>query len=157
MRVPLAAAALFALVLAGCGQRSGSDLRNELGNRGSGLPTPGARPAGNGSTDLASDQAFRQSYRTINIGTCVSGARQQGGAAVAGVDFRPYCTCFIDRSMAGLSVEQLTRINPGPREEAIAEQCAREHGLGGGAGDSPGSAPGSDAGDEPGATGTGGK
>ena len=151
MRITLAAAALFALALAACGQRSGGDLRNELGKRESGLPTPGERP-GNGSTDAGSDQAFRQSYRTINIATCVNGARTQGGAAVASVDFRPYCTCFIDRSMAGLSVDQLTSLQPGPREERIADQCAREHGLG----DEPATAA-DDAGGAPADNGSGGK
>jgi hypothetical protein len=146
MRIALAAAALFALSLAACGQRSGGDLRNELGNR-SGLPTPGERPA----NDPGSDQAFRQSYRTINIATCVNGARQQGGAAVASVDFRPYCTCFIDRSMAGLSVDQLTSLRPGPREERIADQCAREH-LG-----EERAAIAAEAGDEPAGNGSGGK
>jgi len=120
MRIAVAAAMLLAL--AACNQRGGNEQ-----NQAGGLPTPGARPGGNSSADLNSDQSFRQSYRSLNIGTCVNGARTQGGARVAGIDFRPYCTCFVDRSMAGLSVEQLTSLQPGAREERIAEQCAREN------------------------------
>ena len=132
MRIPLAAAAILAIALTACGQRSGSDLRNELGSREGGLPTPPTRPSSDARAELSSDQTFRRNYRSINIQTCISSSRSQsvGNPNIpAGTDFRAYCTCFIDRSMVGLSVDQLVRLNPGPREERIAQQCAREHGF----------------------------
>lgn len=129
MRIPIAAAAFLAL--AACGQRSGADLKNDLSGR-SGLPTPPSRPSGDARADLSSDATFRRNYRSINIQTCINSSRTQsvGNPNIpAGTDFRPYCTCFIDRSMAGLTVDQLANINPGPREERIAQQCAREQGF----------------------------
>ncbi len=155
MRI-LLAAALLAVSLTACDQRRGSDLKNELGSRESGLPTPPGRPSGDARSDLSSDQTFRRNYRTINIQTCISSSRTQSAANPnirPGTDFRPYCTCFIDRSMVGLSVDQLVRLNPGPREERIAQQCAREHGF---APDSVGGDGGEGLG-EPDAGGSGGK
>ena len=132
MRILFAAAFVVASLTA-CAPRTGSDLKNELGSRQSGLPTPPRRPsAGAGQQPSSSDQAFRQTYRTVNIQTCINASRSQAASnpdIPPGTDFRPYCTCFIDRSMAGLSVDQLTRLNPGPREERISLECAREYGL----------------------------
>ena len=68
----------------------------------------------------------------MGIETCISTARNraaQSGGQPPGTDFRPACTCYIDRVMAGLSQQQLASLRPGPREQAIVEQCAREHGL----------------------------
>lgn len=128
MRITLAAALLascLAATLAGC-NRDGGNAQN------SGLPTPGARPGNNSSADPNSEQAFRQSYRSINIETCISAARtraQRERNSALGMDFRPYCTCSVDRLMANRSVEELTRLQPGPREQAIAQECGREHGM----------------------------
>jgi hypothetical protein len=126
MRIVVALAILI-VTLAGCGQRPGQNDQNAAG-----LPTPGPRPGGNQVADQNSDRAFRQGYRDLNIATCISSAQSraaQGDGAPPGTDFRPACTCYIDRAMAGLSVEQLSRLEPGPREQAILEQCAREHGF----------------------------
>lgn len=134
MRIVLAAALLA--TLAGC-NRDGGNAQSNAG----GLPTPPSRPPGNGSADLASDETFRQSYRTINIETCVrSGQQRVARSGRTPPDFRAYCTCSIDRLMAGLSVEQLTSLRPGPREERLAEQCARAH-LTGAAAPPPADAP----------------
>ena len=121
----IAAAAILAAALAGCGQR-------QENQQNAGLPVPGPRPAGNMSAGLSSEQAFRQGYRAVNIETCIGAARDraaQSGGQPPGTDFRPACTCYIDRVMAGLSRQQLTNLQPGPREQAIVEQCGREHGL----------------------------
>lgn len=127
MRILIALAATLSIALAGCGREQGN---GQNAQNGVGLSTPGARPGGN-SAELASDATFREGYRRLNIQTCITSAQSraaQGGDA-RNVDFRPACTCYIDRAMAGLSVEQLTRLQPGAREEAILTQCAREHGL----------------------------
>jgi hypothetical protein len=122
MRIALV---LLAVTLAGCGQRQQNGQANATA-----LPTPGPRPSGSPGSVAGSsfDQGFRQSYRSAGISTCVSGARARA-PQVPQSNFETYCTCFIDRSMAGLSVDQLTSLQPGPREQAIAEQCARESGL----------------------------
>lgn len=131
MRIALA---LLIAALAGCGQRPENGQTNATG-----LPTPGPRPpassASSGSAGSSFDQGFRQSYRSSAISTCISGTRARA-PQVPVANFQNYCTCFVDRSMAGLSVEQLTNLQPGPREQAIAEQCMRESGLvpGGGSG-----------------------
>jgi hypothetical protein len=131
MRIVIAFAAILALGLAGCGQRPGRNeqvARNDSG----GLPVPGPRPVDNGTSGLSTDQAFRQSYRTTAIEGCINAAQNraaQGGGAAPGTDFRPACTCYIDRSMAGLTVQQLSDLQPGPREQDILEQCAQENGL----------------------------
>lgn len=123
--------AAIAAALAGCGQRpenSGANAQNEAG-----LPTPGPRPSGsNTGTDLSAEQSLRQSYRTININSCISAARARAvreNNAPAGTDYRPYCTCAVDRLMAGRTMEELTRLRPGPREQEIAEICGRENGM----------------------------
>lgn len=127
MRSLVAIAAILAAALAGCGQRQETE-------QNAGLPVPGPRPqpAAPQNGALSAEQAFRQGFRTRGIETCMSSARDraaQGGGQPAGTDFRPACTCYIDRVMAGLSTEQLASLQPGPREQAIVEQCAREHGL----------------------------
>ena len=125
MRILIAAAAILAAALAGCGQRQ-ENAQN------AGLPVPGPRPADNVSAGLSSEQAFRQGFRSMGIETCISAARTraaQSGGQPPGTDFRPACTCYIDRVMAGLSQQQLATLRPGPREQAIVEQCGREHGL----------------------------
>jgi hypothetical protein len=125
MRTAVAVATILAAALAGCGQRQ-ENVQN------TGLPTPGPRPANTMSADLSSEQAFRQGFRSMGIETCISAARNraaQSGGQPPGTDFRPACTCYIDRVMAGLSQRQLASLRPGPREQAIVEQCGREHGL----------------------------
>ncbi len=125
MHVLVALAALLAAGLGGCGQRQ-QDTRN------GGLPMPGPRPAATAGADTGSDQAFRQSYRTINIESCVRAGRTRvakSGGAVSENGLRLYCTCAVDRLMADRSVAELARLQPGPREAAIAEQCGREHSI----------------------------
>ena len=124
MRIAVALAS-FAVALAGCGQGGGNSQ-----NMAGGLPTPGARPGSTGSA--SADQDFRQRYRDLNISSCVLSAQRRsarGNGAPAGTDFRGFCTCAVDGTMAGLGTDQLVRMRPGPREQAIAEQCAREMGL----------------------------
>lgn len=125
MRSLVAVAAILGAALAGCGPRQ-ENVQN------TGLPTPGPRPAGKASAGQDADLAFRQGFRSVGIETCIGAARTraaQTGGQPAGTDFRPACTCYIDRVMAGLNTEQLARLRPGPREQAIVEQCGREHGL----------------------------
>jgi hypothetical protein len=121
------AAALFILAaaIAGCGQRAGNG-QNAAG--GAGLPVPGPRPEASASAD----QSVRQRYREINIGTCVASAEAasaRGSGAPPGSDFRGYCACFVDGAMAEVPDDGLAALQPGPRERAIAEQCARARGL----------------------------
>ena len=127
----LIAIAAIVTALAGCGQRQENDRAN--GQNEAGLPTPGPRPGGsNASTDLSADQGFRQTYRTININSCISAARARAARennAPPGTDYRAYCTCAVDRLMAGRTMEELTALRPGPREQQIAEACGREHGM----------------------------
>ena len=123
MRIAVALA-LIAVTLAGCGQGGGN---GQTAAGAAGLPTPGARPS-----NASSDQAFRQTYRDVNITSCVRSAAarsSRGNGAPPGTDFRRYCTCAVDGSMAGLTTEQVTRMRPGPREQAIAQRCAAEMGL----------------------------
>ncbi|HTU13541.1 MAG TPA: hypothetical protein VMG08_21810 [Allosphingosinicella sp.] len=131
MRIVLALAALLPVFVAGCGDRSGNG-QNQAAQNAAGLPTPGPRPAPNPVAGSSGDQAFRQSFRDVGIATCVSSAQSraaQGGGPPPGTDFRPACTCYIDRVMAGLNADQLAQLRPGPREQAIIQQCGREHGL----------------------------
>lgn len=124
MRIALAAAALLA-VLAGCNQGSG----NTQGNAG-GLPTPGPRPGG--SADSGGDQGARQAYRRLNVESCIAAARTRAERernSAMGQDFRPYCECAVDGLMEGRSLEELARFRPGPREQQVARQCGREHGM----------------------------
>ena len=127
---------LATLALAGC-NRSAGNAQNVAG--GPGLPMPGERPTA--ITSLTEDPNFRQRYREINIGSCVTSARARsarGDGAPAGADFRGYCTCTVDRAMEGMSNDQLVGLRPGPREQAIATQCAQSLGLradSGGSGD----------------------
>jgi hypothetical protein len=125
MRSLVAIAAILAVAGGGQAQENAQNA---------GLPVPGPRPQPieKQSGPLSTEQAFRQGFRNNGIETCIASARnraQQTGSQPPGTDFRPVCTCYIDRVMAGLSADQLAGLQPGPREQAIVEQCAREHGL----------------------------
>lgn len=127
MRIVLAVAASL-ILLAGCGSRSGNE-QNQAG-----LSVPPPRPDAQATTEQASDESFRRNYRALNIQTCINTTRAEAAQrsdVPADADFRPACTCYIDRAMAGQSVEQLMRLRPGPREQAMIQQCVREHGLDG--------------------------
>jgi len=116
---------LLTAAITGCGKGAGNG-QNVAG--GAGLPIPGPRP----DASASAGQNFRQRYRTINIGTCVASAeasQARGGGAPPGSDIRGYCTCFIDGAMAGVSDDRLAALQPGPREQSVAEQCARDRGL----------------------------
>jgi hypothetical protein len=134
MRIVIALAAL-SIALAGCGQgpNAGQNGQNAAGPAAQGgLPTPGTRPPSVTAAPQNFDSGFRLGFRNTGIAACVSSAETRaarGGGAAPGTDFRPACTCYIDRAMEGLSTEQLQRLTPGPREQAILEQCARENGL----------------------------
>ena len=129
MRIVLAAAASL-ILLAGCGARGG----NEQNQAGLSVPPPRT-----GGDSKATEESLRRTYRELNIATCINSTRAeaQNTNIPASTDFRPVCTCYIDRAIAGLSVEQLARLRPGPREEAMFQQCARELGLGEGAAAAP--------------------
>lgn len=121
-----AALAILAFALAGCGKGAGNG-QNAAG--GTGLPVPGPRP----EASARSDTSFRQRYREINISSCVASAeasQARGTGAPAGADIRGYCACFIDGAIAGVPDDRLTSMQAGPREQSIADQCARERGLG---------------------------
>lgn len=100
-----------------------------------------------------SDEAYRASYRTEQIATCVSSATP---SARATVDPNRFCTCMIDRYMQGTSTERLkaerNQSEAPPAAQAAATQCAREAAVGGaGAGPASGNdqaeAPEADAGE----------
>jgi hypothetical protein len=119
---------LAAVALAGCG-RSGGNAQNVAG--GSGLLMPGPRP--DATASLASDSNFRQRFREINIASCIASSQARsarGDGAPPGTDFRGYCTCTVDRAIEGVPTEQLASLRPGPREQAIATQCAQRIGMG---------------------------
>ena len=125
MRIALAGA-LFLAALAGCNQRSGNAQTNEAG----GLPMPGPRPTS--SAGAGGDQYVRQAYRRANVEGCMAAARARSERernSALGRDFRPYCECAIDRLMEGRSIQELSSLRPGPREQQAAEQCGREHGM----------------------------
>ena len=116
------------VALAGCGQSG--NRQNAMG--GAGLPTPGQRPESRASAGPDADPSFRQRYRDINISSCVSSAQARsarGDGAPPGTDFARYCTCTVDGAMDGLTTEQVMNLRPGPREQAIAQQCAQDMGL----------------------------
>ena len=120
---------LATMALAGCNQRPGN-LQNAAA--GSALATPGPRPESRASAGPDADPNFRQRYRDINIASCVRSAQARsarGDGAPPGTDFARYCTCTVDGAMEGLTTEQMMNLRPGPREQAIAQQCAQEMGL----------------------------
>jgi hypothetical protein len=120
-----AALAFLAVAIAGCGKGAGNG-QNAAGTAG--LPLPGARPEASAS----SDQAYRQRYREANIGTCTTSGEArmaQLGAPAPASAVRNYCTCFIDGAIAGVPDDRLAGMQLGPREQAIADQCAREQGF----------------------------
>lgn len=124
MRIALAAAIVLA-GLGGCNQGGG----NAQSNAG-GLPTPGARPGS--SADAGGNQSARAAYRRVNVESCIGAARARSERernSALGQDFRPYCTCAVDGLMEGRSMAELASLRPGPREQQIAAQCGREHGM----------------------------
>lgn len=120
-----AALAILAAALASCGKGAGN-AQNVAG--GTGLSIPGPRPeAGAGS-----DQSFRESFRRINMQSCVEAARARPVVrqpAPSEAEINAYCACALDRAMPGLTDDQLRYFRPGPREAAIRDQCEREHGM----------------------------
>lgn len=119
------ALAIIAAGLAGC-NKGAANLQNAASTTG--LPVPGPRP----NASASSDSSFRARFREVNIGTCIAGAEAntaRGRGAPPGSDIRGYCTCFIDGAIAGIPDERLARLQPGPREQAIAQQCASERGM----------------------------
>lgn len=78
------------------------------------------------------DAAQREAFRTAGISGCIRSAEARaraGGGAPPGSDFRPACTCYMDRVMAGKSNAELLELRPGEPEMRVAEQCARETGM----------------------------
>jgi hypothetical protein len=75
----------------------------------------------------------RRNWRGANIFVCARDRqiREAGeaGSDWAGTRFRPYCACLVDRVMANVETARLESLEFGAREQAIAAQCAREHGL----------------------------
>lgn len=119
--------ATLLLAAGGCGQRGGDGQNQTQAND---LPTAHTPPANKAPV---SEPAIRAMYRTTSIATCVEGRRRRAGrnegSNPAGTDFRPYCTCFIDRVMSSLTTDQLEGTAFGAREQPIAARCARENGL----------------------------
>lgn len=115
------------LAAAGCGQQGGNGPNQAQSN---GLPAAGPLA---GNRAHMSEQPYRAIYRTANLASCVEGRRRRAarneGSNPAGTDFRPYCTCFIERVMSSLTTDQLGSTAFGAREQPIAAQCAREIGL----------------------------
>lgn len=84
-----------------------------------------------------SDEAFRATYRTGAVESCMSGARAAPNAAATGLDFQRLCGCAVDAYMAQTSTEQLRRegsgATPPPAARAAMMTCLNQMrpGLGG--------------------------
>jgi hypothetical protein len=86
-----------------------------------------------------SDEAFRATYRTGAVESCVTGARSAPNAAVAAaqIDFQRLCGCTVDAYMAQATTEQLRRegsgSTPPPAARAAMMTCLGQlrPGLGG--------------------------
>src|SRR6218665_2735908 len=136
----IASAALLAMALAACGQRSDNG-QNMAGNSSLPGPRPATPPAGGSTPGPSSYQegyqrGLRQSYRASALAGCASSFQQRAAQenVQLNVDVQALCTCIIDRMMAGVTADQLVNLRPGPREQEISLQCAREHGLAPGGG-----------------------
>jgi hypothetical protein len=87
----------------------------------------------------ASDEAYRATYRTGAVESCVTGARSapNAAAAAAQVDFQRLCGCTVDAYMAQATTEQLRRegsgSTPPPAARAAMMTCLNQirPGLGG--------------------------
>lgn len=127
-----AAALVILAALVGCSKGAGNG-QNVAGNAG--LPMPGPRPTPVTSVDAGggpNESGFRQSFLRANIQSCIESANAtaaSAGRTLPAADLSAFCTCGIGRAMAGLSDEQVRQLRPGPRELAIREQCAADHGL----------------------------
>lgn len=135
MRIVLATAIILA-GLAGCNRSDGNAQANSGGTpvaNTSGLPTPGPRPSnGAGGVSTGGDQGARQAFLRVNVDGCIAAARARSERernSALGMDFRPYCTCAVERLMEGRSMEELASLQPSPRDQEAAQQCGREHGM----------------------------
>lgn len=137
MRIILAATIILA-GLAGCNRDGGNAQTNAGGTPAAstgGLPTPGPRPStstGGVTTGTGGDEATRQAFLRVNVESCIAAARMRSERernSALGMDFRPYCTCAVQRLMEGRSVQELTNLQPSPRDQEAAQQCGREHGM----------------------------
>jgi hypothetical protein len=57
----------------------------------------------------ASDAAYRATYRSSAVESCMSGARSAPNAAATGIDFQQLCGCAVDAYMNTTSTEELRR------------------------------------------------
>lgn len=77
-----------------------------------------------------SEAAFRDSYRTRAVDSCLAGARSAAAASPARVDVQRMCECIVDRYMAETSVEALRAEENQPTAPPAAQramtQCAAE-------------------------------
>lgn len=124
MRIGIAIAAILLLVTVGCGERGGNGQQ-----QANGLPVS-ASPQGN---QAYHSDVNRNAWRNGYISSCVWGGQARAargtGTNPRDADFWPYCTCVVDRVMAGVETARLESLRFGAREQAVAAQCAREHGL----------------------------
>jgi hypothetical protein len=78
-------------------------------------------PAPESSTgQSAYEKAFRDNYRSHAIQSCVSTAK---GAAAAGFDITPVCTCAADRLLATKSVRELSAELSDEEAQSIMKGC----------------------------------
>jgi hypothetical protein len=90
--------------------------------------------SGDGGAATAFNRAFEdrvtRSFRRTFLDSCVRAAeaRLRVRDRAPSIGFQAVCTCFSDRVIAGKSAAELMRLRPGPREQAVMEQCAREFG-----------------------------
>ena len=68
----------------------------------------------------AYEKAFRESFRANAIQSCVSTAK---GAAAAGLDVTPVCTCAADQLLATKTVQQLSGKLPDEELRSITMAC----------------------------------
>jgi hypothetical protein len=82
-------------------------------------PSPFAAPAPP-ADQSAYERAFRESYRSSAIESCVSKVKS---AAAAGLDVTPVCTCAADQLLATKSVEQLSEKISDEEGRSIVMAC----------------------------------
>lgn len=76
------------------------------------------------------DAAYRATYRTGAVESCMSGARSAPNAAATGIDFQQLCGCAVDAYMSHTSTADLRREGnssvapPGARSAMI--QCLNQ-------------------------------
>jgi hypothetical protein len=83
------------------------------------------------------DNAFRESYRTKGIESCVASARATAPAGVDAAALQRICECTVERSMEGKSATELMSPPDPADQDRIIRQCLARIVPGAGAGAKP--------------------